>query len=54
MKFFKLAGKRANLDSVSSDKFPRPARRPKYSALRSIKLKPLRNYKKALKEYLNK
>jgi len=39
---------------VKGDEFPRPARRPKYSILLSTKLQPLRDYREALKEYLNK
>lgn len=38
---------------VSGSIFPRPAERPQYSVLKNTKLKPLRNYKEALKEYLN-
>lgn len=38
--------------SVNGSVFPRPAKRPQYSALKNTKLKPLRNYKEALKEYL--
>jgi len=49
---FFLAGKKIRLNPVASDKFPRPARRPKYSVLKNTKLKPLRSYKKALEEYL--
>ncbi|MEA1962704.1 MAG: NAD(P)-dependent oxidoreductase [Patescibacteria group bacterium] len=37
---------------VSGSVFPRPAKRPQYSALKNTKLKPLRNYEEALKEYL--
>lgn len=38
---------------VSSAEFPRPAKRPRSSVLRNTKLKPIRNYKDALKEYLS-
>jgi len=38
---------------VSSSEFPRPAKRPKSSVLLNTKLKPLRNYKEALREYLD-
>jgi len=38
---------------VSSSEFPRPAKRPKSSVLLNTKLKPLRSYKKALREYLD-
>lgn len=37
---------------VSSDKFPRPAKRPKYSVLANTKLPELRSWKEALKEYI--
>jgi len=37
---------------VSGSIFPRPAKRPQYSALKNTKLKPLRNYKEALREYI--
>lgn len=37
---------------VSSEEFPRPAKRPYYSVLLNTKLNPLRSYKDALKEYL--
>lgn len=40
------------LKSVSSAKYPRPARRPKYSILLNTKLPPLRSWKEALKDYL--
>lgn len=37
---------------ISSDEFPRPAKRPHVSTLINTKLNPLRGYKDALKEYL--
>jgi dTDP-4-dehydrorhamnose reductase len=49
---FKLAKMDVEVIPVSSNEFPRPAKRPKSSVLLNTKLKPLRNYKKALKEYL--
>lgn len=39
---------------VKSSEFPRPAKRPFYSALLNTKLNPLRNYQGALKDYLKK
>jgi dTDP-4-dehydrorhamnose reductase len=36
----------------TSDKYPRPAKRPKNSVLINTKLPPLRNWKEALREYL--
>ena len=49
---FKITKKEIKLIAVNSDQFPRPAPRPKYSILNNNKLKPLRNWKKALKDYL--
>jgi dTDP-4-dehydrorhamnose reductase len=49
---FKLAKKKIKINPVSSDKFPRPAKRPKYTELKNTKLKPLRSYKEALKDYI--
>lgn len=43
---------RAKVVPVSSDEFPRPARRPYVSTLINTKLNPLRSYKEALKDYL--
>lgn len=37
---------------VSSEEFPRPAKRPYYSVLLDTKLNPLRSYQEALREYL--
>ena len=51
---FKLANLDTRINSVTSDKFPRPAKRPKYSVLLNTKLPKLRNYKEALEEYLKK
>ncbi len=48
---FKLAGVDVKVNPVSADKFPRPAKRPKYSVLLNTKLDNLRNYKEALGEY---
>ena len=41
------------VNAVSSDKFPRPAKRPKHSILLNTKLDPLRDWREALKEYLH-
>jgi len=49
---FKLSGISVKVIPVSSSEFPRPARRPKSSVLLNTKLKPLRHYTEALKEYL--
>lgn len=40
------------LTPVSSDFFPRLAKRPKYSILLNTKLSPLRNWQEALRKYL--
>ena len=52
VELFKIAKKNTKVIPVSSDEFPRPAKRPKYSVLINTKLPKLRNYKDALKEYL--
>lgn len=54
---FKLANINVKVIPVTTEEFPRPAPRPKYSVLSNDKwikqgFKPLRNYKEALKEYL--
>lgn len=49
---FKIAKMEMEVIPVASIEFPRPAKRPKSSVLLNTKLKPLRNYKDALKEYL--
>ena len=49
---FKLADLPVKLNSISADKFPRPAKRPKFSKLLNTKLPPLRSWQEALAEYL--
>lgn len=50
---FKLAGlKDIVTRPVSSSAFPRPAKRPAYSELVSMKLHPMRLWQEALKEYI--
>ncbi len=51
---FKLAKIEVEVIPVPSSEFPRPAKRPRSSVLVNTKLKPLRNYKDALQEYLDK
>ena len=47
-----VAGVDIKVNPVTSDKFPRPAKRPKYSVLLNTKLEPLRDWREALEEYL--
>jgi dTDP-4-dehydrorhamnose reductase len=54
VELYKLAKIKTKVIPVGSEEFPRPAKRPYYSALINTKLNPLRNYKSALKEYLKK
>ena len=49
---FKIAKMDVEVVPVASSEFPRPAKRPRSSVLVNTKLKPLRHYTKALKEYL--
>lgn len=52
VELFKIAKMEVEVVPVASSEFPRPAKRPKSSVLLNTKLKPLRDYKEALKEYL--
>lgn len=49
---FKIAGVNVKVNQVSSDKFPRPAKRPSYSVLLNTKFEQLRSWQEALREYL--
>lgn len=49
---YKITDIKIKVNRVTSDKFPRPAKRPKYSTLINTKLKKLRPWQDALKEYL--
>ena len=51
---FEMASKDVKLNPVPADKFPRPAKRPKYSVLLNTKLPPLRPWPEALREFLGK
>lgn len=53
VELFKIAKMDVEVVPVASSEFPRPAKRPKSSVLLNTKLKPLRHYTKALKEYLD-
>lgn len=50
---FSLKKKEVNIRAVRSENLLRAARRPKFSVLKNRKLKKLRNFSEALKEYLN-
>lgn len=52
LELYRQAKIKTKVIPVSSDEFPRPARRPAFSVLLNTKLNPLRNWKEALKEYL--
>lgn len=56
--FYKLANLNTNVKPVTTEEFPRPAPRPNYSVLSNEKwikagFKPMRNYKEAVKDYLD-
>jgi dTDP-4-dehydrorhamnose reductase len=50
---FRLAKNDIHVIPCTSVDFPRPAKRPEYSALVNNKLPPLRSWKEALKEYMS-
>lgn len=52
IKVFDEAGIKVKVVPVSSGRFPRPARRPKCSALLNTKLTSLRSFEEAIREYL--
>jgi dTDP-4-dehydrorhamnose reductase len=54
LELYKQAKIKTKVIPVSSDEFPRPAKRPPYSVLLNTKLNPMRDWKEALKEYLKK
>jgi dTDP-4-dehydrorhamnose reductase len=49
---FKIAKMEVEVVPVASSEFPRPAKRPRSSVLINTKLKPLRDFKEALRQYL--
>jgi len=51
---FEILGKKVKISPVSASTFPRPAKRPDFSVLLNTKLPPLRSYREALREFLNK
>lgn len=54
LELLRQAGLRIRVDAVPASKFPRPAKRPKFSILLNTKLPPVRSYKEALREFLDK
>lgn len=50
---FRLKKMSVNLRPVRSENLLRAARRPKYSVLRNLKIKKMRNFHEALREYLS-
>jgi len=57
VEIFKQAGKDVQVNPLTSEEFPRPAARPKYSVLSKKKLEeegftPMRDWKEALSDYL--
>ena len=52
LELFRLAGRQIEVKPISGESLARPAKRPKFSKLISTKLPPLRDYREALKEYL--
>jgi len=53
VELYKIVGLDTKIKAVSPETFPRPAKRPNSSVLKVTKIAPLRNYKEALKEYIN-
>lgn len=52
VELYRQAKIKTKIIPVEASEFPRPAKRPYYSALLNTKLNPMRSYKEALKEYL--
>ncbi len=53
-KALELVGLDVPVEPVGPDAFPRPAKRPAHSVLKSTKLPPMRSWEEALAEYLEK
>jgi len=51
---FRITGWRGSAVPVPASAFPRPAKRPAFSVLRTTKLPPMRRWEEALAEYLSK
>ena len=54
LELYRQAKLKTKVIPVDGDEFPRPAKRPYYSALLNTKLNPMRSYKLALKDFLKK
>ncbi len=56
IEIFRLAGKKVVVKPITTEEYPTPARRPKYSVLENKKLKEagytMKHWKEALKEYM--
>ncbi len=52
-KIFELANVSIKVKPIPTEAYPLPAKRPKNSILLNTKLKPLRNWEEALKDYIN-
>lgn len=50
---FDIIGKKTKITAVTPDTFPRPAERPTFSALKNNRFPLLRDYKDALRDYLD-
>jgi dTDP-4-dehydrorhamnose reductase len=48
---FEIFGKKVELGPCTTEEYPLPAKRPKYSVLQSTKLEPMRSWQEALKDY---
>jgi len=48
---FEVFGKSVDLSPCATSEYPLPAKRPAWSVLQSTKLKPMRDWKEALKDY---
>ncbi len=53
LELFRMKGITTKVNPIKSEDLKRPAKRPSSSVLVNTKLEPLRNWKEALKEYLN-
>jgi len=49
---FKIKGVDIKVNPISSDEYPMPTPRPRYSVLINTKLEPMRTWQEALREYL--